>query len=126
MQTNVTDFLLDCMSGLVVRRTGATAPLPAGAAGKVLWHQCWAEGGAGPSKEELEAARAEVTQLTERCAQLRQMNEELLAMLERMYANMRRNTSFPAAIRVCPCPRCMDLSPVASMNVNHSSVRVAH
>ena len=47
MQTNVTDFLLDCMSGLVVRRTGATAPLPAGAAGKVLWHQCWAEGGAG-------------------------------------------------------------------------------
>ena len=39
----------------------------------------------GEAEKELEAARAEVTQLTERCAQLRQMNEELLAMLERMY-----------------------------------------
>ncbi len=35
---------------------------------------------------ELDAARAEVAQLTARCTQLRQMNEELLAMLEKMYA----------------------------------------
>ena len=59
-------------------------------------------------------------------AHLEEEKRHTSSMLERMYANMRRNTSFPAAIRVCPCPRCMDLSPVASMNVNHSSVRVAH
>ena len=41
-------------------------------------------------KTELESAKKEISELTERCANLRQMNEELLGMLERMYAEQEK------------------------------------
>ena len=58
---------------------------------KVLAQQAQAPAPVAPTQGannegELDAARAEVAQLTARCTQLRQMNEELLAMLEKMYA----------------------------------------
>jgi chromosome segregation ATPase len=54
---------------------------------KVIATQGADAGSSGTLKTELETAKREVSELTERCANLRQMNEELLGMLERMYAD---------------------------------------
>ena len=46
----------------------------------------------GPSSAEssdLESSKAEVVELTERCTNLRSMNEELMTMLEKMYAEQK-------------------------------------
>ena len=46
----------------------------------------------GPSSAEssdLESSKAEVVELTDRCTNLRAMNEELMTMLEKMYAEQK-------------------------------------
>jgi hypothetical protein len=46
-----------------------------------------AEATSATAEEVLRASKAEVAELTERCVNLRTMNEELLGMLEGMYAS---------------------------------------
>ena len=108
MQTNVTDFLLDCMSGLVARRPGATAPLPAGAAGKVLWHQCWAEGGAGY----LQRAAAQGWDVSSR----RDSDSDASAAGGAAWAEARRDTiPPPVPVAVAPPPSAPAPAPVTAL-----------